>query len=68
VLRVGGTALRVDRRDPRCVAVDVDPESAERDAVVLRTIARERDACLGVYGSPVAPGPVAVGDPVVLED
>jgi hypothetical protein len=35
---------------------------------VLRTAAREREACLGVYGSVVAPGRVAVGDAVVLAD
>jgi MOSC domain-containing protein YiiM len=34
---------------------------------VLRTIAREREACLGVYGSIVQPGRVALGDPVVIE-
>ena len=34
---------------------------------VLRAIARDRDARLGVYGSTVEPGRVAGGDPVVLE-
>jgi len=38
-----------------------------RDPAVLRAIARERENCLGVYGSTVVPGPVAVGDPVELE-
>jgi len=66
-LRVGGARLRVDARDRRCVVVNVDPVTTERDPEVLRTIVRERDQCLGVYGSTVAPGPVTVGDPVVLE-
>jgi hypothetical protein len=34
---------------------------------VLRAIARERDARLGVYGTTVTPGQVAVGDPVEVE-
>jgi hypothetical protein len=34
---------------------------------VLRAIARHRQACLGVYGSTVHPGRVALGDPVLLE-
>jgi uncharacterized protein len=66
VLQVGGLRLRVDQRDERCVMVNVDPDTTERDPEVLRAIARERQACLGVYGSTVVPGRVAVGDPVVL--
>ena len=67
VLRIGGIRMRVDERDPRCVVVNVDPATAERDARVLRAIARARDSCLGVYGSTVEPGRVAVGDAVVLD-
>ena len=67
VLRIGGMRMRVDQRDPRCVVVNVDPETAERDPAVLRAIAQTRDSCLGVYGSVVEPGRVAVGDAVVLE-
>jgi len=66
-LRIGGLRMRVDQRDQRCVMVNVDPVTTERDATILRTIAREHDACLGVYGSTVAPGAVALGDPVMLE-
>jgi uncharacterized protein YcbX len=65
-LRVGGVVMRVDQRDQRCVMVNVDPDASERDPSVLRTIAKEREACLGVYGSTVTPGRVAVGDPVLL--
>lgn len=68
VLRMGAMRLRVDKRDQRCVMVNVDPVSSERDPAVLRAIARERDACLGVYGSTVQPGRVAVGDEIVLEE
>ncbi|WP_236793672.1 MOSC domain-containing protein [Amycolatopsis sp. GM8] len=67
VLRVGGLRLRVDRRDRRCMIVNVDPVTTQRDPEVLRTIARERDLCLGVYGSTVEPGPVAVGDAVLVD-
>ena len=67
VLRIGGMRMRVDKRDERCVIVNVDPVTSERNAAVLRTLARERQTCLGVYGSTVSPGLVAVGDVVVLE-
>jgi uncharacterized protein YcbX len=68
VLRIGGARMRVDQRDRRCVMINVDPDTTERDAAVLKAVARERDTCLGVYGTTVQPGPVAVGDAVVLED
>jgi uncharacterized protein len=68
VLRIGALLMRVDQRDKRCVMVNVDPATAERDPQILRTIAQERETCLGVYGSTVQPGRVAVGDPVAIED
>jgi uncharacterized protein len=67
VLRVGGLRMRVDRRDQRCVIVTIDPVTLHRNPAVLRAIARERDTRLGVYGSTVEPGRIAVGDPVELE-
>jgi uncharacterized protein YcbX len=67
VLRIGALRARIDKRDQRCVMVNVDPATTRRSPAVLRTIARERQACLGVYGSIVQPGRVAVGDPVVIE-
>ncbi|MEV6520450.1 MOSC N-terminal beta barrel domain-containing protein [Longispora sp. NPDC051575] len=66
-LRIGGLRMRADRRDKRCAIVNVDPETAHRDPGILRTVARERDLCLGVYGSVVEPGRVAVGDAVLLD-
>jgi MOSC domain-containing protein len=65
-LRIGGTRMRIDGRDKRCVVVNVDPVSAQRDPAVLRAIANERQVCLGVYGSTVQPGRIAVGDPVIM--
>src|SRR5260370_23994800 len=63
VLRVGGLRMRVDQRDQRCVMVTIDPVTLRRNPAILRAIARERDARLGVYGSAVEPGPAAVGHP-----
>jgi uncharacterized protein len=67
VLRIGALRVRIDKRDQRCVVVNVDPVTTRRTPSILRAIAREREACLGVYGSTVLPGRVAVGDPVVIE-
>lgn len=66
-LRIGGMRMRVDQRDGRCVMVNIDPATTERDPAVLRAIARERESCLGVYGSTVQPGHVSVGDRVLID-
>jgi uncharacterized protein len=66
ILRVGAAWIRADKRDQRCVVVTVDPTTGERNPTILRAIARERQACLGIYASTVAPGAVSLGDPVVL--
>lgn len=67
VLRVGGLRLRVDKRDGRCVVITIDPVTTERNPAILRAVAQDRQGCLGVYGSTVEPGRVAVNDPVVIE-
>jgi uncharacterized protein len=67
VLRVGALRMRVDQRDQRCVMVTIDPVTLVRNPVILRAIARDRDTRVGVYGTTVEPGRVAVGDPVELE-
>lgn len=66
-LRIGGLRLRVDKRDGRCVVITIDPETTERNAAILRAVARDRQGCLGVYGSTVQPGRVSMGDQVFLE-
>lgn len=67
-LEIGELLIRVDQRDQRCVAVNIDPETARRDPAVLRAIAGERQANLGVYCSVIRPGRVAVGDSVVITE
>ena len=65
-LRLGGLTMRVDKRDGRCVVITIDPETTEQDPAVLRTVARDREGCVGVYGSVVTPGRVALEDPVLV--
>lgn len=68
VVRIGGMRMRVDQHDERCVVVNVDPDTAERDPSILRAIAQTRASRFGVYGSVVEPGRVSVGDAVLLDD
>jgi len=67
VVRIGAISIRVDRRDKRCVVVNYDPHTADRDRNILATVVRERDVWLGVLGSTVTPGRIEVGDAVTLE-
>jgi len=61
-LRIGETIVRIDRRDTRCIVVNVDPGTGRPDAALLKVIGRHRGACAGVYGTTVRPGLVQVGD------
>jgi MOSC domain-containing protein len=65
-LRIGGAVIRVDRRDTRCVIVDVNPGTGQPDAPVLKAAGRHHGASAGVYGTTIQPGPVRVGDPVTI--
>ncbi len=67
ILRVGTLRMRVDKRDGRCVVITIDPVTTERTPTILRAVASERQGCLGVYGSTVEPGCIALGDAVILE-
>lgn len=66
-LRIGGMRMRVDARDGRCAVITIDPVTTKRNTAVLRTVAKEREGCLGVYGSTVEPGTIALGDVVRIE-
>jgi uncharacterized protein YcbX len=67
ILRIGGLRMRVDKRDGRCAVITIDPLTSERNPAILRTVAREREGCVGVYGSTVQPGRIALNDVVLVE-
>lgn len=59
-----GPRVHLSRRIVRCVMVNIDPATAERDARVLKAVAQTRDSCAGVYASVERTGTIRVGDPV----
>lgn len=67
VLRIGGMRMRIDKRDGRCAVITIDPVTTARDPAILRAVARERQGCLGVYGTTVEPGRASVDDLVFIE-
>ena len=50
----------------RCVMVNIDPDSAERDADVLKSVLKSRDNCVGTYAWPRHVGEISVGDPIFI--
>lgn len=64
----GDTAatLRVTMRDERCVMVNLDPDTAERDSEVMKTVVRLNGNFAGVYGNVLTPGDLRVGQVVTL--
>jgi uncharacterized protein len=61
--QLGDALLDVRIRIPRCVMTTrPQPGRIDRDLDVLRTIARERDACLAIGALVVTPGAVRVDD------
>jgi len=65
-VRIGAAVVRIDRRDSRCIIVNVDPASGLPDSHLLKVIGATRQAHAGVYGTTVQPGLIHVGDPVVV--
>lgn len=61
-----GAALKVTMRDERCVMVNFDPDTAERDSEVMKTIVRLNENCAGVYGNVISTGELRVGQIVSL--
>ncbi len=66
-LLVGGATLRVKAPIPRCPAVEVNPETAERDLDPVQELRRlYGHPHFGFYAEVTEPGRIAVGDPIEL--
>ena len=66
-VRIGNQVeIELKRHCERCMIITVDPESAERDTTLLKTVAKERNNHFGVYASVIKTGEINVGDEVFL--
>jgi uncharacterized protein YcbX len=61
-----GAAVSITSRDERCVMVNLDPDTAEQDARVMKAIVRMNGNFAGVYATVVRPGEIRVGQVVHL--
>lgn len=61
-----GLRIRLNQRIQRCVMINIDPATSEKEPAVLKTVAQTRDSCAGVNSSTERPGTIRVGDVVKL--
>ena len=54
-------AVKVTMRDERCVMVNFDPDTVERDSEVMKTVVRLNENNAGVYSTVVQAGELRVG-------
>src|SRR5689334_10617930 len=60
-------AVQVTLRDKRCAMINLNPDTAQSDAAVLKTVAQLNQICAGVYGTVIRLGDLVVGQPVYLK-
>ena len=61
-----GPAISVTMRDKRCVMINLDPDTAEANAELMKTVIRMNENHAGVYGTVVRTGELRVGQVVGL--
>ncbi|HEX4438581.1 MAG TPA: MOSC domain-containing protein [Thermoanaerobaculia bacterium] len=59
-------AVNVTMRDLRCGMINIDPNTAELDARIFKTVGRVNGATAGVYATVVRTGTIRVGDRIDL--
>lgn len=64
---VGGSALRVVERVPRCRMIDIAQDGALADGRWLKMLAAERDMSLAMYADVASTGVLAVGDELIVD-
>lgn len=62
-----GPAVKVTMPDERCVMINLDPGTAEKDARVMKTALRLNQNNAGVYATVVRTGTIRAGDRVSLK-
>jgi MOSC domain-containing protein len=66
-LRIGPkVVVSILERDPRCMMITLDPDTAEKTPAILKAVAQAHEGMAGVYGAVLAEGMIRKGDPVEL--
>jgi uncharacterized protein YcbX len=61
-----GPVVSVMMRDERCVMVNIDPDTGEKNARVMKAVVRLNENTAGVYATVVRTGTIRAGDRVTL--
>jgi uncharacterized protein YcbX len=61
-----GPIVSITMRDLRCVMINIDPDTAERDARIVKAAVRLNENYAGAYGAVTRTGRIRVGEPVRL--
>ena len=54
------------QRDPRCMMITLDPDTAEKTPAILKQVAQAHEGMAGVYGAVLSEGMIRKGDSVEL--
>jgi hypothetical protein len=65
--RDNSARIRTNRKDLRCMVVNLDPKTAQQNPAILKEIVNSRKNLLGIYGTTERPGTIRVGDVVRLK-
>jgi uncharacterized protein len=67
-LAIGDVRLRIVKRIVRCAAINVDPDTAQRDLAIPQALQRRLShADCGIYAEVIAGGSIAAGDTIAVE-
>jgi uncharacterized protein len=68
-LRIGSKVIvSITDRDPRCMMITLDPDSAAKEPALLKKVAQAHEGMAGVYGAVLVEGMLHKGDSVELLD
>lgn len=66
--RASGAAVGATLRDERCMMINLDPDTAERHAAVMKAAVRVNGNNAGIYGTVLRVGEIRVGQSVFVEE
>jgi uncharacterized protein YcbX len=67
-LAIGGVRLRIVKRIVRCAAINVDPDTAQRDLAIPQALQRRLGhADCGIYAEVITGGTITAGDVIAAE-
>jgi uncharacterized protein YcbX len=61
-----GPIVNVAMRDPRCVMINLDPDTAQQDPRIMKAAVRLNENNAGIYGTVARTGQISVGQSVSL--